>query len=99
MIWKKWAIWYRGAIIGLIIGCIASIGLFKEIEIWKTIASPGLLSCNFLTECSQCTGCTPIGLIFNLIYGFIIGALIGWIIQKNIERKKTNKQIKRRKKK
>jgi hypothetical protein len=103
MIWKKWVIWYRGAIIGLIVGLIVSIGLTMKNGLLNTISSPGLLSCKALTQCSGelCMGCLVVGLIFNLIYGFVIGAIIGFIIQKLSFKEKVHKKIsknKRRKK-
>jgi Na+/proline symporter len=103
MVWKKWAIWYRGAIIGLIVGLIVSIGITKENGLLSSLASPGLLSCRVLTQCygSLCTPCLIVGLLLNLIYGFVIGAIIGLIIQKITKKEKVEKKVtknKRRKK-
>ncbi len=82
MIWKKWANWFKCAIIGLVIALVISIGIGTDIEILNKLASPGVLSCVLLTECPNCIACNIIGLIFNLIYGFIIGAAAGWMFNK-----------------
>lgn len=92
MIWKKWANWYKGAMIGLIVGFIVSIGITKDSGVWSSLSSPGLISCKILTQCPSCIGCKVIGLIFNLIYGFIIGALFGWLIDKTILGKSAEKE-------
>jgi len=97
MFWKKWVMWYKGAVIGLIIGFIVSIGLAKESGIWNILASPGLITCRTITQCPQCIQCTVIALVFNLIYGFVIGAFIGWLIDKS-NKKEVKEKSKRRKK-
>lgn len=101
MIWKKWAIWYKGAIVGLIIAFIVSIGLTSNNDIWNALASPGLITCRVMAQCGNfCEPCNVVGLMINLVYGFLIGALVGWLIEKYfIKDKKNNiKKIKRRKK-
>jgi cell division protein FtsX len=80
--WKKWAIWFRGAVIGLIVALIISAGLGTDTILLNNLASPGVISCQLLTECSNCIACYIVGLIFNLIYGFLIGGMIGWLINK-----------------
>jgi fructose-specific phosphotransferase system IIC component len=99
MFWKKWAIWYKGAIIGFIVGLILSIGLLKDMVIWSSIARPGLITCNILSQCSQCIQCKVIGFIFNLIYGFVIGAFVGWLIGKSRKVKSVKNNTKMRKRK
>lgn len=91
--WKKWATWFKGAIIGLVIALILNIILFNNnINI-------GVLSCNYLTSCSGsvCEGCYYVGIMLNLTYGFIIGAFIGWLMDK-IKNKKPGKEIKKKRK-
>jgi len=98
MIWKKWANWYKGAIIGLVIALIISVGIGTDIKILNKLASPGILSCQLLTECSNCIACNIIGLMFNLIYGFVIGAAVGYIINKLFVKEDEVKKSKRRRK-
>lgn len=98
MIWKKWENWFKGAIIGLVIALIISIGIGTNIKILNNLASPGVSSCQLLTSCSNCVSCNIIGLMFNLIYGFIIGAIIGWIIGKVFISEDKIIQTKKRKK-
>lgn len=95
--WKKWAIWFKGAIIGLVVALIISGGIGSEFGIWSKLASPGVISCQLLTECPDCIGCNIVGLVFNLIYGFLIGAMIGWLIDKFFIKENKIKKLKRRK--
>ncbi len=82
MVWKKWGTWFKGAIVGLIISLIISIGIVSNKLILNKLAMPGLETCRLLTQCPNCIGCNVVGLMFNLFYGFIIGALVGYIITK-----------------
>lgn len=88
---KKWQTWFKGAVIGLVIALIISIGIGTDIRMLNQLASPGILSCQLLTECSNCIACDIIGMMLNSIYGFLIGALIGLIIDK-IRPKKSKKK-------
>ncbi len=98
MFWKKWANWFKGAIIGLVIGLFVSLGIVYNNAILTRLASPGYITCQILTECNDnlgyCVACNIVGLIFNLIYGFVIGAIIGWLIDKILNKNSNSKVIK-----
>ncbi len=102
MIWKKRANWFKGAIVGLVVGLFVSLGLVYNNEIISRIASPGYITCQALTNCNYqlgyCAACNIVGLIFNLIYGFVIGALFGWLIDKILNKESNKKIIKTKKK-
>lgn len=98
MFWKKYDTWFKGALIGLVISFIISIGLSANIPILGSLASPGLHSCYFLTQCTSqgmCSACIVIGLMLNLFFGFIIGAVIGAILDKNCCKKRNIKVAKK----
>jgi hypothetical protein len=99
MRWKEFDIWFKGAIFGLIIAMIVSIGIGQNIPILSFLSLPGVDSCYLLTHCTGniCTGCLVIGFMINLFYGYVIGAIIGGIIQYNTNKTKTRKKIKRNK--
>ncbi len=101
--WKKWANWFKGAIIGLIVGLFVSLGIVYNNIILTKLASPGFITCQMLTECNDqlgyCVACNIVGLIFNLIYGFVIGALIGWLIGKGLNKESNKKLIKTKRRK
>ncbi|MEM0465745.1 MAG: hypothetical protein QXW97_03540 [Candidatus Pacearchaeota archaeon] len=101
MRWKDYKNWFKGAINGIIISLIISIGLIYDVPILTKIASLGLYSCYFLTQCSVnniCEPCLIIALMLNMIYGFLAGAFIGYSIEYFIEKKNIkNKKVRRKK--
>ncbi|MBR9704164.1 hypothetical protein GOV12_02040 [Candidatus Pacearchaeota archaeon] len=103
MSWKNYDSWFKGAINGLIVALLISIGIGGKIPILWILASPGPLTCNLLTQCigNICQACLVVGFMINLFYGFIIGAIIGWALGKvrKKERKNKDRKTKKRKKK
>lgn len=99
MSWKDYDTWFKGAIDGLIVALIISIGIGGNIPVLSLLASLGPLTCNLLTQCfgNICQSCLVVGFMINLFYGFIIGAIIGWAFGK-IRKKEGKNKVKKTKK-
>lgn len=95
MRWKDYETWFKGAIIGLLIALLISLGIGGNIPVLSLLSIPGVYSCHVLTQCTGdvCNSCLVVGFMLNLFYGFVIGAIIGSLVQicynkKNKRRKK-----------